>query len=306
MIPQSSIDPSAEPTRLQRELAARIIELTRADGLAVGARLAEAALADRLQVSRTPVRAALAHLAALGLAAKGERGYVLARDAGQLAALEAPADGDETERLSVAIAQDRIAGRLPDEVSETDLMRRYSVSRAAVQRVLATLAEVALAERKPGHGWKFLPAIYDPRTRAESFRFRRLIEPAGLLEPGFRLDPAWTQDMIRRHRAMLDAPWRETASVALFHMNAEFHEGLAAASGNRYLLMAVQQQNRLRRFANYDWVYGEERVVTSCTEHLEMLERLLAGENDVAAIMMRRHLERASLLIRTGDADASA
>ena len=45
-------------------------------------------------------------------------------------------------------------------------------------------------------------------------------------------------------------PWSDTASIALYEMNAAFHEGLAAASGNRYLLVAVQQQNRLRRFSS--------------------------------------------------------
>src|SRR3546814_17878518 len=59
--------------------------------------------------------------------------------------------------------------------------------------------------------------------------------------------------------------------------------GLAVASGNRYFANAIQQQNRLRRFSNYDWVYGHERVVVSCSEHLEILDRLEAGERDLGA-----------------------
>src|SRR3546814_3525349 len=88
--------------------------------------------------------------------------------------------------------------------------------------------------------------------------------------------------MRRRHREIRDAPWSETGSIALFETNAAFHEGLAVASGNRYFANAIQQQNRLRRFSNYDWVYGHERVVVSCSEHLEILDRLEAGERDIA------------------------
>src|SRR3546814_12233276 len=74
--------------------------------------------------------------------------------------------------------------------------------------------------------------------------------------------------------------------------------GLAVASGNRYFANAIQQQNRLRRFSNYDWVYGHERVVVSCSEHLEILDRLEAGERDIAAALLRRHLECAAEVVR--------
>ena len=57
----------AEPTRLQQDLAERIIQLAREDGLAAGAWLNENNLAKRLNVSRTPVRAALSHLEGQGI-----------------------------------------------------------------------------------------------------------------------------------------------------------------------------------------------------------------------------------------------
>ena len=99
-------------------------------------------------------------------------------------------------------------------------------------------------------------------------------------------------------------PWSETASIALYEMNAAFHEGLAAASGNRFLLVGVQQQNRLRRFANYDWTFGYQRVVVNCREHLAILDRLEAGERAEAATLLRRHLEDAAKLKRNKDSAA--
>src|ERR1700760_2672948 len=61
------------PSRLQRELSADILELIHAEQLAPGTRLAEVALAKRLQVSRTPVRAALKLLTKRKLVRQGAR-----------------------------------------------------------------------------------------------------------------------------------------------------------------------------------------------------------------------------------------
>ena len=288
------------PSRLQRELSAGIINLIRSEGLAPGTRLAEVALAERLQVSRTPVRAALKLLARSKLVHAGaSRGYFVAETT--TAPRQAPPkpSPDETDRLFLAIARDRRAGRLPDEVSERDLMQRYDATRPIVQRVLTRLAEVAAVQRKPGHGWRFQPTLADTQARDESYRYRLLIEPAGLLEPGFQLDATWAAEIRQRHQDMLAMPWRDTASIALYEMNAAFHEGLAAASGNRYLLVAVQQQNRLRRFGNYDWTFGHERVIVNCREHLAILDQLEAGQNEAAAALLRRHLEGAQKLKRS-------
>ena len=287
------------PSRLQRELSADILDLIHAEQLAPGTRLAEVALAKRLQVSRTPVRAALKLLAKRKLVRQGvRRGYFVGNNVavpGKAPGKPKPPDAD---RLFLAIARDRRAGRLPEDVSERDLMQRYGASRPLVQRVLTRLAEVAAVQRKPGHGWRFQPSISDPEARAESYRFRMLVEPAALLEPTFRLDPAWVAEMRRQHQEMMTTPWNETASIALYEMNAAFHEGLASASGNRYLLVAVQQQNRLRRFGNYDWTFGHERVVVNCREHLAILDHLEAGKRADAAVLMRRHLEAAARLTR--------
>ena len=101
-------------------------------------------------------------------------------------------------------------------------------------------------------------------------------------------------------------PWSDTLSIALYEMNAAFHEGLAAASGNRYFLVGVQQQNRLRRFGNYDWTFGHSRVIVNCREHLAILDQLEAGQNEAAAALLRRHLEGAQKLKRNTAASKTA
>ena len=282
------------PTRLQQEIAERILQLVRDDALAAGAWLNENATARRLGVSRTPVRAALDHLA--------EQGVVRRHLNKGIEILKLPAAGDsvlppeEIDLAMVRLAHERENGLLPDEVSELEVMRRYELGRPEAQKLLARLADLDMVERKPGYGWRFLHEPRDQRLREESYRFRLIIEPLAMLEPGFHLDPGWIAEMRARHAETLRQPWRESSSVAFYEMNADFHEGLAAATGNRYFHSAVRRQNQLRRLSNYDWDHGFERVQVNCTEHLGMLDHLDAGENEVASALMRSHLLRASKL----------
>jgi len=284
---------------LQAELISRIRSLAASDGLGQGGWLNENELARRLGVSRSPVRAALGRLAAQGVVARRRhRGIEITGELAEATAVEEASTADIDELL-IRIARERRAGQLPDAVSEAALMRQYARSRPLVQRLLHRLAELGIIARKAGYGWRFLP-IFDGEHRQESYRFRALIEPAAILEPGFRLDPTFAESMRQRHTEALQTPWTwtATASIAFYEMNAAFHEGVAAASGNRFVAAAIRHQNQLRRFVNYERGYGEARMVTSCRQHLEILDRLEAGDHEVAALLMRRHLAEAAALHR--------
>lgn len=268
------------------------------EALEPGARLNENRLAEQLGVSRTPVRAALAHLAAQGFVERQPHRGVELRGRPPLPAAAAE-EAEDDEALLLRIARDRQRGGLPDYVSEMALMQFYGLGRPAIRQALERLAELGVVERKLGYGWRFPADVWDAAARQESYRFRMVIEPAAMREPGFALPPGWYEDMRARHEAFLAAPWTEGSSIAFFEMNAEFHEGIAAASGNRYFVAAMQRQNRLRRLANYDWKHGRERVEVNCREHLEMLARLHAGDVELAALLMQRHLDVASRLRST-------
>lgn len=290
------------PTRLQQEIAERILRMVREDGLEAGAWLNENSAARRLNVSRTPVRAAIDHLARQGLVRRHpNKGVEL------LSAPEASADpnasADATELAMVRVAQDRHGGRLPDEISELELMRRYELGRPEVQRLMARLADLDMVERKRGYGWRFLHEPRDQSAHDERYRFRLLIEPMVFLEPGFSLDQGWIDEMRTRHELTLSQPWKESSAIGLYEMNADFHEGLAAASGNRFIHSAIRRQNQMRRLSNYDWTYGYERVVVNSREHLQMLATIEAGDLQLASALMRSHLQRAMQLRRADGLD---
>jgi DNA-binding GntR family transcriptional regulator len=285
----------AAPKPLHLALADRISLLIHEQGMAAGTRLNENQLAEQLGVSRTPVRAALEHLEGRGFVARQRNRGVELVAVPPKPRTKAPTQQDD-DALLLKIARARQRGQLSDDVSETVLMERFELTRPALRQALERLAELGVVERKLGYGWRFVNDAWDASARHESYRFRMTVEPAAIREPGFALAPEWLASMRQKHEAILTGRWTESSSIAFFEMNAAFHEGIAAGSGNRYFVMAIQRQNRLRRLSNYDWKHGRERVEVNCREHLEMLARLEAGDNELAALLMYRHLDVASRL----------
>jgi DNA-binding GntR family transcriptional regulator len=297
----ATAEPQNRPSKLHADLAGRILRRLKEQGAGPGYHLVELDLCKAFDVSRTPVRGALRLLAEQGLIeSRANRGYVLVdtvREAPDVASSR-PVD-DEDQALFIDIAEGRNSGRIPDQCSQQELVRLLGARVSSVVRVLRQLSALGLVERKPGNGWSFAAGINSARARADSYAFRKIVEPAGLTEESFELDREWVARSRALHLAFRNRKWRDTMAVELFQINADFHEGLARCSGNRYLLDAVQRQNRLRTFLNVQWVNGPERVQDSINEHLAILDALEAGDNRTARELMERHLDCARSVAAT-------
>lgn len=304
--PESTAGATLAASRLQTELAGRILQLLKEQGAGPGHHLVEQDLCRQFGVSRTPVRGALKLLAAQGaLQARAGRGFILRRSIRGVPEVESVNLQEEEDReLFVAIAEARNSGSLPADCTQQELVRLFGGKLPAVGRVLRHLSQLGLVERKRGHGWSFVASINSASAQAESYTFRQILEPAELLQPGFELDRRWASTCRARHMVFKRKPWRKTLAVEFFAMNADFHEQLARCSANRYLLDAIQRQNQVRSFLNYQWAYGVERVRASIEEHLGILDALEAGQNRRAAELMRKHLDTSkeiSALDHAGD-----
>jgi DNA-binding GntR family transcriptional regulator len=283
---------SLAPSRLQTELAGRILHLLKEQGAGPGHHLVEHDLCRQFAVSRTPIRGALKLLATQGLVeSRANRGFVLVGPVKAAPEVESVnLQEEEDSELFIAIAEARNSGRLPADCTQQEMVRMFGAKLPTVGRVLRRLSELGLVERKRGNGWSFVASINSESAQAESYAFRQILEPAELLQPGFELDREWARACRARHMVFKRKPWRSTLAVEFYEMNADFHEQIARCSGNRYLLDAMQRQNQIRSFLNYAWTHGVERVRASIEEHLGILDAVEAGLNQKAAELMRAHL----------------
>lgn len=277
-------------------LAHRLIEHIRAERLSAGHHLTEQSLGKVLGASRSPVRGALAYLAQKGVVAPQppRRGLFLTRNAADLCIIDSELNTTAEEQAYLALASDKLAGRLPAVISENEAMRRYSLTRERVRRVLARAANEGWIEQRASKGWSFLPMIDGPQACQESYDLRIALEPAAMLMPGFAIDSEVLRRIRTQQQALANSGYRTAGHVEMFQANATFHEAVAGLSGNRFVVQTIIRQNQLRRLLEYRETDDRERVRRQCEEHLEILNLLERGERHQAARLLTEHLSHAS------------
>jgi DNA-binding GntR family transcriptional regulator len=283
---------AANVSPLVPAIAGRIVETIRREGFPVGHRLTEQQLCDALGVSRSPVRKALQLLESTGaVTSEPNKGFRVATAPEKLVALTVPDAPDSDEAVYGAIAEDRLAGRLEDEIAETGLMERYGTSRLQVQRVLNRMAREGMIERKPGgRGWIFRPLMNTPEAYRESYRFRMIIEPAALLEPGYEVDMEELEKCYREQLDLLAGGIEKWPRSELIWPGVHLHETIIAGAHNRLLLDALRKVNQLRRLVEYRSKLDRSHMRAQCEEHLVLIDLLRRGERVKAAEFLREHL----------------
>lgn len=263
-------------------------------GLQPGARLPERSLAEHLRVSRSPVRAALQQMEQQALIARlPAGGYAVAQLHVQPVLAQEPSQSEE-ETAYLRIARDRLEGRLPERVTENELMRFYDLTKSQLTAVLRRMVHEGWIERLPGHGWAFLETLTSSAAYAQSYRFRVLMEPAGILEPTYRPDRPALLRCRAEQQVLADGAVYTISAAQIFDANTRLHETIAASSGNMFMLDSLRRLNRLRRLIEYRKAVDREQAHRRCVEHLKLIDLLLADDREAASDFLRMHLRDAA------------
>lgn len=276
-------------------LARKILQVVLDESWPVGAHLTAAALATRMKVSRTPVSKALELLREKGAVLReANRGYFLAVSANEVETLLTrdfqEGVADPLGPAYFQLAEDRLNGRLSDEVTEAELKTRYGLTGGQLHALLHRIAEEGWMQKRPGYGWDFSPILTTPGSLLQSYRLRLALEPAALLEPGYHLDGELIARLRSTELRLLDGGIESATADQLHDRGVVFHEALVQASGNVFFTDAVHRVHRLRRLLSYRSMKNRTRYEAHCLQHLEILRLLEAGDNAAASNAMRTHL----------------
>lgn len=249
-----------------------------------GTRINEAELAEELRVSRTPVRKVLKQLQAEGVVEYIQhKGFRLVKPD----RLSPTCDGI-SDLLDERMMRDMALGEFSAPMSERALMHRYDVPHGALTSTLRRLMRDQLVEPSAGRGWIF--ADVGPVALENSYRFRQIIEPAAILSDSFEPDTSAFKALDEEHASAI-ANIQKIDRRRLFDLDAKFHRQVALSVKTSYMADTIDRQNNIRRVNEYVGAVRIDRLRNSMLEHRGIIEAILGHEGQLAAALMRVHLQ---------------
>lgn len=277
-----------------------------------GTRLYVAALADRLGISRSPVKRALEMLEQSGMVRRTDgQGWVVgtqqengARTNLHLLQLALPQSGST---LPVKPGWERITQTLATEVtrcipfgswriSESELCTRFAVSRTVIREVLARLHERGLIGKNRSSHWTAGPL--SAQMLNETHDLRRLVEPLALRRAAHSLDNRKLAAMRDRVEAALAAPDTPTPEQMDVIENDLHFECVASQTSNQ--IRNALERLRISMIVNQQFTrhVARHQESTALTEHRLVLDHLIAGDPEGAAAALTFHLDADHLRTR--------
>lgn len=261
----------------------------------------EAALADRLGVSRTVVRAALERARDSGIIAWAGREKTILRRPAAADRVEPPGTPVSAEELEQAflgwvLRFDVAPGTV---LNVADLSRRFRVPPYMLQEFLASLQRFGLVERRPRGGWRLLGFTRDFAVELSEFRLMLEMNAVRHLLDLLDSHPIWAElDRLEAaHRALA----RDIA--ARFHdfslLDQDFHMTLGSVVKNRF---AAEFQKIIALIFHYHFQWDksreQDRNLAAIGEHLRLIAALKARDRAEALAAAEAHLKtsKATLL----------
>lgn len=176
-------------------------------------------------------------------------------------------------------------------LTEEMLCSEFGVSRIPVREALHMLVENNLVDRIPHRGCTVkqpnleeIDELYELRLALELYVVEQLARSGMPLHLRAELAENW-----RRLEKTSDL--RALDGETLARQDEAFHEGLAAALGNRSLLAHLRLVNERLFFTRMSDITTAERLAITCRQHLDILEQIAGGELAAARAALQANID---------------
>ncbi|MEU5701369.1 GntR family transcriptional regulator [Streptomyces aurantiacus] len=207
------------------------------------------------------------------------------------------------ESVADALRAALIAGELrPGEVhSAPALATRFGVSATPVREALLDLAKEGLVDTVPNKGFR-VTAVSEKQLD-EYTHIRSLIEIPTTVGLATSADPAALEALRPVAQEIVTAAAAGDL-IAYVEADIRFHLGLLALAGNAHLVEVVGDLRKRSRLYGLHALVEAGRLDASAEEHLEILDALVAGDEEAVRAVMTRHLGHVRGLWAAEDSDA--
>jgi DNA-binding GntR family transcriptional regulator len=173
-------------------------------------------------------------------------------------------------------------------VNEVELSRQLGVSRTPLREALNRLASEGFLVPTMNKGYHV--RALDPAEVLALYEFRAAIEVGGVQLACERATDAELDRLEAFALASRDAPDEDAQALRLLELDEQFHERLAALSGNEEFVRAVCATNERIRFVR--WIDMKDRRAGTQNEHLAIVRHLRQRDATMAGTLMRQHISR--------------
>ncbi|MEV6274477.1 GntR family transcriptional regulator [Nocardia sp. NPDC051832] len=176
-----------------------------------------------------------------------------------------------------------------ERLTEPKLSARFGISRTPIREALTVLCSDGLLRREE---YGFSPVRPSLPLVRDLYELRITLELGGIQRAIDNPSVIHDHDLLRAERAAwlalhADPPKQEPGFVV---RDEEFHVTLLTAAGNAELVRALQAVNsRIRHVRMYDFMVNN-RIETTITEHLGILDAVLAQDLPLAHRLLHSHI----------------
>ncbi len=200
-----------------------------------------------------------------------------------------------TEYLIEAIVEGQIAPG--SKISEPELAKRFQVSRGPLREAIMRVEGLGLIERIPHVGARVIQ--FSSEKLLELYAVREALEgmAARLAVRNItETEIAGLETLLSTHSAHID----QVDGASYFHQQGDFdfHYRIIKASRNSQLIsLLCDELYHLLRMYRYQSPRSQSRPVEALEEHKFILQAIRNRDEELAEILMRRHISGSRRLI---------
>ena len=219
-----------------------------------------------------------------------------------LAATEASPEAPTLARRTFdSIKSDIISGELAQgsKIVESDLALKYGISRGPLREAIHQLERIKLVVRIPHAGSRVV--TLDTRMMEDIYNAREAIEGmAARLAARLMTDEeiASLSTLLDQHEAAIG----KTDGRAYFQREGDidFHFRIAAASQNQWILEKLNGElYQLIRMCRHQSSQFPARAQTALDQHRQIAAAIGERDEELAELLMRRHISGAWAIVKT-------
>ena len=194
-----------------------------------------------------------------------------------------------SDQLREAIEEKIAMGDYPPgkRLDEAELLQEFGVSRTPLREALIQLASLGLIELRPRRG--AVVAEVSPQQLIEMFEVMGELEAMCGRLAARRISESEQKELVAAHHACKVAA-ESDGPDAYYYANERFHFTIYAASHNSFLALQARQLHRKLRVYRRLQLRVRNRIASSFAEHDGVVAAILAGNGDLTADRLRKHV----------------